>query len=241
MIDEEGPVLIEVNCRPCGGSMPSEFLDRISAQHETDSILDSYLKPERFDEALKRKYELYAHGTLKFFIVPNDMIARSTPMVEMTNKMKAYYSTSLSNITIGGIFYSKTEDANTSGGTVFLVHKDKAEVESNLKFLRDVEKNAFSLILSDDKIPVPLKKDDDYLNEIKPLVQETEKYGTGLFVSDQSVDDIDIMQVNSEHLEDVHGNFEFIIINLNKSLVDKKADENVRVFLDIFTKVRCSF
>ena len=238
MIDEKGPVLIEVNCRPCGGSMPSEFLDKISAQHETDSILDSYLKPERFKEALKRKYELYSHGTLKFFIVPNDMIARSTPMVEMTNKMKAYYSTSLSNITIGGIFYSKTEDVNTSGGTVFLVHKDKAEVENNLKFLRDVEKNAFSLILSDDKIDEPLKDDETYLNDIRTLVQETEKYGTGLFVSDQFVDDIDIMQVSSDNLDDVQGNFEFIIINLNKSLIDKKADENVRVFLEIFSKVR---
>ena len=43
MIDEKGPVLIEVNCRPMGGDMPADFLDRISGQHETDSILDSYL------------------------------------------------------------------------------------------------------------------------------------------------------------------------------------------------------
>ena len=44
MIDEEGPVLIEVNCRPCGGNMEAKFLNRISGQHETDSILDAYLK-----------------------------------------------------------------------------------------------------------------------------------------------------------------------------------------------------
>ena len=55
MIDEKGPVLIEVNCRPCGGSMPAEFLDRISGQHETDSILDSYLKPESFFDEMKKQ------------------------------------------------------------------------------------------------------------------------------------------------------------------------------------------
>lgn len=49
MLDEDGPVLIEVNCRPCRGHMDEEFLDNISGQHETDSIPDSYLNPERFN------------------------------------------------------------------------------------------------------------------------------------------------------------------------------------------------
>ena len=62
MIDENGPVLIEVNCRPCGGGMSADFLDRISGQHETDSILDSYLKPTCFFEELQKKYKLHAHG-----------------------------------------------------------------------------------------------------------------------------------------------------------------------------------
>ena len=109
MIDEKGPVLIEVNCRPMGGDMPADFLDRISGQHETDSILDSYLKPERFFEELKRKYELYAHGTLKFFIVPNNMIARSSPMARISTKLEAYHSTSLSSINIDEIFLPKNK------------------------------------------------------------------------------------------------------------------------------------
>ena len=238
IIDENGPVLIEANCCPMSGNMPAEFLDRISGQHETNSILDSYLKPDRFNEALKRQYELFAYGVLKFFIVPNDMIARSAPMVEMTNKLKAYYSTSLTNISISGIFYSKTKDSNTSAGTVFLVHEDRNEVENNLNFLRNVEKNAFSLILSDDVIDVAEKDDEDYLNDVRPLVEMTEKYGTGIFVTDQFIDDIDIFQVGPDKISDVNGNFEFIIINLNKSLVEKKANENVKIFLDVFSKIR---
>ena len=238
MIDEDGPVLIEVNCRPCGGNMPAEFLDKISGQHETDSILDSYLKPERFKENLKRKYELFAHGNLKFFIVPSDMIARSSPMAGISNRLKSYHSTSLDTIRVNGIFYPKTEDVNTSGGAVYLVHEDKTEVDKNLNFLRAVERNAFSLILSDEALEIPEKSDEKYLNEVFPLVQQTEMYGTGLFVTDQFVEGIDILQVTEDQLDEILGKFEFIIINLNKSLIGKKSDEKVKLFLDIFSKTR---
>ena len=119
-----------------------------------------------------------------------------------------------------------------------MVHEDKDEVDSNLNFLRAVEKNAFSLVLSEDRINLTIKEEDDYLNEIKPLVEKTEKYGTGLFVTDQLVDDIDILQANSDNIEDIIGKFDFIIVNLNKSLIHKKANEKVKIILEIFTKLR---
>ncbi len=238
MIDEKGPVLIEVNCRPMGGDMPADFVDRISGQHETDSILDSYLKPERFYEELKRKYELYAYGTLKFFIVPKDIIARSSPMARLSTKLEAYHSTSLSSINMDEIFFPKTKDVETSGGTVFLVHEKLSELEMDLNFLRTIERNAFSLILSEDAPEFELKDDETYLNEIMPLVEESEKYGTGLFATDQFVDGINILQVNSDQIDEVTGKFDFIIVNLNKSLMDKDGDEKVKNLLDIFSRLR---
>ena len=73
MIDEKGPVLIEVNCRPHGGNLDAKFLDRISGQHETDSSLDSYLNPDKFHQDRQKPYKLYAHGILKSIIVPKDI------------------------------------------------------------------------------------------------------------------------------------------------------------------------
>ena len=58
MIDEKGPVLIEVNCRPHGGNLDAKFLDRISGQHETDSSLDSYLNPDKFHQDRQMPYKL---------------------------------------------------------------------------------------------------------------------------------------------------------------------------------------
>ena len=238
MIDEKGPVLIEVNCRPCGGSMPAEFLDRISGQHETDSILDSYLKPDSFRDKLYRRYELYAHGTLKFFITPKDMIVRSSPIVNIENKLKAFHGSSMTNLTNYNMFFQKTEDLNTAAGYVFLVNENKAKVDHDLNFLRVVEKNAFSLILSHDTTYPELKDDETYLNEIIPYIKQIESHGAGLFVTDQFSDGIDIYQTDYNAVKELKSNFDYIIINLNKSLIDKNEAEKVKIILDAFLKVK---
>ena len=238
MIDEKGPVLIEVNCRPCGGGMPATFLDRISGQHETDSILDSYLKPKCFFDELIKRYKLYAHGTLKFFITPKNMIVRSSPIVNIEKKLKAFHDSSLINTTYQDMIFKKTEDLNTAAGYVFLVNEDKAKVDHDLNFLRDVERNAFSLILSDDIILPKLKEDNEYLNEIIPMIKKIEKHGTGIIVTDQFSDDVDIFQIDYTKLDDVNTNFDYVIVNLNKSLIDKNEADKVQIILNALVKVK---
>ncbi len=238
MIDEKGPVLIEVNCRPCGGGMPATFLDRISGQHETDSILDSYLKPKCFFDELIKRYKLYAHGTLKFFITPKNMIVRSSPIVNIEKKLKAFHDSSLINTTYQDMIFKKTEDLNSAAGYVFLVNEDKAKVDHDLNFLRDVERNAFSLILSDDIILPKLKEDNEYLNEIIPMIKKIEKHGTGIIVTDQFSDDVDIFQIDYTKLDDVNTNFDYVIVNLNKSLIDKNEADKVQIILNALVKVK---
>ena len=238
MIDEKGPVLIEVNCRPCGGSMPAEFLDRISGQHETDSILDSYLKPESFFDEMKKRYNLFAHGTLKFFITPKNMIARSSPIVNIEKKLKAFHDSSLIDTTYPDMFFKKTEDLNTATGYVFLVNENKTAVDYDLNFLRDIERNAFSLILSDDAEYPKLKEDSVYLSEIMPMIKKIEKHATGLFVTDQFGKNLDLFQIDYSKIDDVGGSFDFVIVNLNKSLIDKNEAEKVKIILDSLLKVK---
>ena len=238
MIDENGPVLIEVNCRPCGGSMPAEFLDRISGQHETDSILDSYLKPKAFYGELNKKYSLYAHGTLKFFITPKNIIARSSPIVNINTKLKAFHDSSLVNSTYHDMLFKKTEDLNTAAGYVFLVNENKANVDHDLNFLRDLERNVFSLILSDDVTYSQLKEDEEYLSEIVPMIKKIERHGTGLFVTDQFGDDIDIFQIEYSKLSEVKGNFDYVVVNLNKSLVNKNEADKVNIIFEAILKVK---
>lgn len=238
MIDDKGPVLIEVNCRPCGASMPAPFLNRISGQHETDSILDSYLKPKRFFEKSRQKYRLLSNGALKIFIVPYDITATSVPMNSISPNLKSYYDSNLENIDEVEMFYSKTLDLDTSCGFVYMVHDDASVLQSEIDFLRNVESRIFSLILSDNTDKDFEIDEDEIISQISDIVNISQDYGTGLLISDQFIEGADLIQLGFEDACDVSGEFDFVIVNLNKSLVDKRDDVAVNIILNILSKVR---
>ena len=136
------------------------------------------------------------------------------------------------------MLFKKTEDLNTAAGYVFLVNENKANVDHDLNFLRDLERNVFSLILSDDITYPELKEDDEYLSEVIPMIKKIERHGTGLFVTDQFGDDIDILQIEYSKLNEVKGNFDFVVVNLNKSLMNKNEAEKVEIIFDALIKVK---
>ncbi|MBQ2652804.1 MAG: ATP-grasp domain-containing protein [Methanobrevibacter sp.] len=239
MIDEKGPVLIEVNCRPCGANMDADFLDSFSGQHETDSSLDSYLNPKKFDYELKKGYKLFGHAALKLFIVPNDLIAESSPMNHISNKLKSHYKTALDPINETQPFL-KTQDLETSCGTVFLSHSDGYQVKKDLDFLRSIEKYAFQLVLSEGLDKETEIDEDEAFKDIHYLLENAPVYGTTLFVTDSIFDDVDLLQVTPDKLDALNGEFDCVVVNLNKSILDKKDDYIASLFLKIFNKVRLS-
>ncbi|WP_407374105.1 ATP-grasp domain-containing protein [Methanobrevibacter sp.] len=239
MIDDKGPVLIEVNCRPCGGHMPAEFLDRISGQHETDSILDSYLKPARFKEQRKKRYELFAHGALKFFIVPRDIVAKSTPIHNITIKLQSHFQLSMDDIPAEDKrTYFKTEDVDSACGIEFLVNENGSILQDNINYLRTLEKHTFSLILNDEENANESEDEQVYLKELQDFIQFSEKYGTGLFVTDQFVDSKEILQIRPDQLEDIGGDFDFIMVNLNESIIRNDLKNLIKILLATFEKIK---
>ena len=237
MVDENGPVLIEVNCRPMGGTMDAEFLDRLSGQHETDSILDAYLNPDKFYRELEKGYGLYGHGALKFFIVPKDLIAKASPLNHVSNKLKSHYKTSIAQINEFQPF-SKTKDLETSCGTTYLFHEDRFQVHNDLEFLKSIEKNAFQLVLSEG-LNRKINIDEDKLHEdIKSLIEDIKPYGSCLLITDYIYDDMDIVQIPPQKLNEKSGEFDSVVINLNNSVSAQKDDEIVKFVLDAFDKIK---
>lgn len=237
MVDEKGPVLIEVNCRAMGGSMEAEFLDMLSGQHETDSILDSYLNPDKFYKDLKKGYKLYGHAALKFFIVPNDLVAKSAPMNNISNRLKSHYNTTLAEVNEFQPF-SKTQDLETSCGTTFLFHEYDHQVRRDLEFLDSIERNAFQLVLSEglDKTVTPDEAESH--EDIKSLINDIKENGTCLLITDHIYDNLDILQITPQELNEINGEFDSIVINLNKSVVGTKDDEIVKFVLDTFDRIK---
>ena len=237
MIDENGPVLIEVNCRPHGGNMEANFLDKISGQHETDSSLDSYLNPNKFNHERKKRYELFAKGVIKSFIVPKDIIAKSAPIENISTKLKSHYKTRITHITEAQPFL-KTQDLETSCGDVYLVHENPYQVYKDVNLLRNIEKQAFQLVLSeeDDK-EIPIDEYELY-RDIESLCNQTSDYGTVLLVTEKVFEDLSIQQVDPKNLNELSGKFDCVIVNLNKSLLNIPDYGTVKIFLEILDKVK---
>ncbi len=237
MLDEKGPVLIEVNCRPAGCSMPADYLDRIEGHHETDLFLDSYLKPKRFHQKRTERYRLNAYGALKIFIVPEDIVARSAPMNEISPKLKSFYMSNVADINNTELFYVKTVDLETSCGFIYMVHEDKGVLHEDIEFLRRIEKDAFSLVLSE-KHEDYIIDEDEISKNIREIVDITQDYGAGLLITDQFIEDANIIQVGLDDLDDVNGEFDYVIVNLNRSLINKREDITVSVILKILSDIR---
>ena len=237
MIDDKGPVLIEVNCRPSGCSMDADYLNRISGQHETDSILDSYLNPDNFYYELHKGYRTLAYGALKMFIVPKDLIAESSPMAHISNKLKSHYKTTQEVIDNPRLFV-KTQDIETAGGTVFMVHEDGYTLQKDLDFLRDIEKRAFSLVLSDESEKKTEVDENESYDGVKSILKMVQTYSSTLFVTDQVFDDVDAFQIPLDKVDEIHGDFNCVVVNLNKSMIGKKDDIIAYEFLKIINKVR---
>lgn len=238
MIDEKGPVLIEVNCRPCGGNMPVKFLDQIAGQHETDSILDSYLKPARFFEKAKQRYRLLSHGALKMFIVPEDIIARSAPMTSISPNLKSFHKASFAEMDHGGVFFTKTEDLTSTCGIIYLVNEDKSMLHDDINFLRSIEKYAFGLILSPELDKIDDLNEDEIIANLNKIISRISDYGTGLLITDQFLDNEDLLQIGLEDITKVNEEFDYVIVNLNKSFVEKRDDITVEDILSIFKRVK---
>ena len=238
MIDKDGPVLIEVNCRPCGGNMPAKFLDEISGQHETDSILDSYLKPARFYQKALQRYRLQGHGALKMFIVPEDIVAKSTPMVDISPNLKSYFKADFDEMAEEGIFYIKTQDLHSTCGVIYLVHKDNDVLQDDINFLRSLEKYAFALVLSPESDKIKKLDEDKLINHLTEVVDAVSEYGTGLLITDQFLDTHNIVQVGVEDVANINEEFDYVIVNLNKSLVEKKDYLTVELILGILKRIK---
>ena len=237
-MDEKGPVLIEVNCRPCGGHLEAEFLDRMSGQHETDSILDSYLNPDKFHYERNRGYKLFAYGALKLFIVPEDIIAKSAPMNQIGHKLKSHYTTSR-NLSGDSKLFVKTQDLETSGGIVYLVHEDGYTLKKDIDFLRSIERYAFQFVLSDgSQAKHELVEDAESVEEIKQFLNTVSAYGSTLLVTDQTFEGLNLMQVSPDGVDGLKGKYNCVVVNLNESIINIDDEMIAHLFLNIIDKVK---
>ena len=236
MVDEKGPVLIEVNCRPMGIAAKPDYLNRISGQHETDSALDSYINPEKFQYQKIQRYQIYEHGIIKSFIVPKDLVARSNPIKYINENLESHYVTN-QDITANPKFI-KTKDLETSGGEVYLVNKDLQVIHKDLDFLRFIERYAFDLVLSDETNEEITYNENETSKNLEQVLDTLPEYGSVLLLSDKTYKRNSVFQISADEINDLKSNFDCIIVDLVKTFINHKAEDRVLQILKIIPHLK---
>lgn len=212
MIDEHGPVLIEVNCRPMGASMSRQFLEAINGHHETDVHLDAYLDPEKFEQEAHKPYRPKRMGAFKPLIVANDMNLLSAPILQIAKQLKSYHSASLDRMA-GDPFISRTRDFETAGGLIYLLSDDEHQVKEDLNFLHLIEMKYPQMLFNE------LKATDDPLvkrNSLKQMLDETDMKGSTLVFSDSGEESDRATVVDSHQLADAYDSYELGLLDISR-------------------------
>ena len=170
MSDEKGPVLIEVNCRVMGGSVPSGFLDKIFGHHETDVILDCLLDSDYHKSFMKKPYSPMRKGYVKDFYSDRERTITSSGIIPILLNMKSYYSGWVENAGKTDTIH-ETIDLETETGCVYFVHDDPEVTRKDFEMLMLIEEKYPNLFHSNAPLFIPPEKPEDMTPEIS-AVQE---------------------------------------------------------------------
>ena len=236
-IDEQGPVLVEVNCRPMGGSMPAEFLDMAFGQHETDTMLDAYLDPESFKENINTPYRPLRKYALKMIKVPRLIDVEDHTVKVIADQLKSTYITQVDDITLP-VIYEKTRDLDTSGGTVYLIGDDEAEVMKDLQTLKSIEDNYFEFILNDGMSRRWFKDNSAPDPDIDTIIKDLKCHGAVLAACDEQKNREGIQIVTSETASDANKGFDYVIIAFCQSILRTKESQCLKLIFDMINKVK---
>lgn len=80
--------------------------------------------------------------------------------------------------------------------------------------------------------------EENIISHLKNIIKSIEKYANGLLISDQYINDTHIFQIPLKKIHSIHGHFDFIIVNLNKSLMNMDFEDAVIQILQILSYIK---
>lgn len=161
IITENGPCLVEMNCRANGGDGAWDPLARGLTPENYSQVVataDAYLDPEKFASYPDRNGKLVGDGFEAILVSYQKGVVKRTPGFDVLKKLPSCIHFE-SGIEIG----SRVEpsiDLITCAGSVILYHEDPAIVNEDRRFVRYLE-NMNGLFVLEEPVEVQEEKKDD--------------------------------------------------------------------------------
>ena len=150
MVDEDGPVLIEVNARLAGAAQPAEWQDQVLGLHESDIALRAYLgKDIHTDSYNNCQAVASADGQYAYFlrkrpgyihvgVNTHDFEAEEFIGKELIESLPSTFSWHGFE---APHFYKATKDFFTAPGIIYMVNDSAEQVQRDHEMLLDIEMN----------------------------------------------------------------------------------------------------
>lgn len=139
MIDKDGPVLIEANCRLSGANFPYSVQDEIMGTHESRESLLSCLRPDEYSEKnINEKAKILKPFLAKFIILRHSIFAFRLKLNELFRDLPGFRFC-IPHSKFG--FFPKTTDLSSALAYVYFVCDDKKTLLDNLDQMYDLEEN----------------------------------------------------------------------------------------------------
>lgn len=142
MLDDEGPVLMEVNCRICGGDMTKEFLDTQFGHHETDRSLEAYFDDEKFAQRKAEGYKTTGKSYYKVLRILEDIDIVDAPICRIAESLPSF-------INYVGIapnkkmHMNKTVDLYSNGGKFAFASYDVGQAKADCEEISRIERDEY--------------------------------------------------------------------------------------------------
>lgn len=233
MVDKDGPVLIEVNCRPMGGGLERRYSELVSGQHETDSALDSYLDPVKFHYDALKPYRLKRCGVSKDLVFTRDTEILSAPVLQICKRLKSYYSASFDMIGRTDMV-KQTSDMESEAGLVYLIHDNEQQVRDDCDLLHLLEMKYPGILYQERSSEEPgerpvVDRDIDFVMEAAGC------FGATIVFSDTEFKSEGVAVVSGRELSGAYDSYEQGILDLSDpfSFADlESVIQQIFVFMD---------
>ncbi len=235
MVDEKGPVLIEVNCRPMGAGLERHFVEKVFGKHETDCALDTYLDPVKFERDRHAPYRPLRKGVIKMFILPDDVTLESAPVLQVVRHLPSFYSASFTRLGRDP-FLSRTKDLETAGGTAYLVHDDERVVMEDCHFLHRLEMQYPQMLFNQLKPDASVKPAERI--PLASLLKEADCHGATLVFSDTEKSAPGAVVVSGDALDSAYDSYDNAIIDLSSPASFADAESVIEQIFELLGKVR---
>jgi biotin carboxylase len=145
-LEQCGPVLLEVAARPMGSNQPS-IVERCTGTSQIDLMIDAYLDPQVFARKTATPYRLLRKSQVIELASHSEGVVREIPLEALLHPSHIpSYSHHKMNIKVGSRVRMTENLLDSHLGTVFLLHEDGEQIDSDYRRIREMEESGGILL-----------------------------------------------------------------------------------------------